>query len=268
MSGSVPGLTPVERTAVYQSVVRQIRDLILDGVWPPGHTLPSERDMAEQLRVGRTSVREALRILEAVGVVENRSTSGRSVTKDIENTILLSDGLERISSAESLDGIIVYQARQALEPVFAALAAQHASREGIQAAGRALAGMERSIDRGRSAASQDRAFHLAVAETIGNPVLVQIERTLINLGKDAMAASLARPGRALQALEEHRTVLEAIGAKDTKRAEEAMRLHLGACEKQMVLSMCGATRQDASTPGVSVIADASDVGEQEIGEGG
>lgn len=169
--------------------------------------------------------------------MENRAGSGRFVTRDVENTMLLSQGLDRISSAESLDALTVYQARATLEPLFSHLAAQNASGEGIKAAERILIGMERSIQRGSLGAPQDRAFHIAVAEMIANPILAEIERTLINLGREPMKSSLARPGRPQTALEEHRAILQSIRDKDPERAAQAMRKHLKACEKEAVLSL-------------------------------
>lgn len=236
-------LVPVERKTICSSVLAQLKRLIVEGVWPPGYRIPPERDLAEKLEVGRASVREAVRILEAVGVVDNKGASGRFVSDASIGPLMLLEHVHSSSLDDSLAIVYLYEAREILEPILSRLAAENPSEEGLQHADEILARMEHSIASGGNGAREDREFHIAVAGMFGNPVLTSIERTLISLATPYMELALSKPGHPEASLEEHRAILEAIRANELARAEEATTKHLRHCERETVFQAHEAHRE-------------------------
>ena len=123
-------LEAIKQRRLYQDVVRQIRNLIDEGTLKPGDRLPSERELAEQLQVSRSSLREAMRTLELQGLVVSRPGAGTFVSNDTNGSVAdaltayLADGKDALKD--------VFEMRHILEPQMAALAAGRATPEDLQ----------------------------------------------------------------------------------------------------------------------------------------
>jgi len=217
-------LEPVKRTKVYAEVASQIRRLIADGRIKPGDLLPPERELAEIFGVSRTSVRDAIRILEMRGLVAPRQGEGTVVLQDSVDAVVspLADAL-----AESRDlSADLFDMRKILEPPLARVAALRATKDDIEALEEIL---ERQADRvraGEVAIEEDSAFHYRVMMVSKNRVIPKVMDVVMDLLKESRVRSLHGASRARKSLEGHRQILEAIKHRDGEAAAARMREHI------------------------------------------
>jgi GntR family transcriptional repressor for pyruvate dehydrogenase complex len=187
----------------------------------PGDQFPAERDLARQLRVSRTSVRQSFVVLQALGFVDVRHGEGvflrrtrgfgESLTKLLERRRRLPDVLE---------------VREALEVKLAELAAAHRSEQDLTSMKAALTQMQSEIAAGGVGIEGDAAFHHAIALAARNEILLHMIDAMAEVIQESRVESLSEPGRPPRSLEAHRRILAAIEARITELAAEAMRLHL------------------------------------------
>ncbi len=223
-------LEAVEARRLYRQVADQLRALIDSGEYPVGSRLPTERELAQHLKVSRPTVREALIALEVEGRVRIRVGSGIYVIEPAASaaplpaSTVIEGPFELLRAREFLEAAIAEQA---------ALVAKPADIERIDAA---LAAMARVEHPGEASTIHDRAFHVAVAECLGNAVLVRVVGELFDQRLNPYFTQLAhyfentRSWKA--ALAEHRAVRDAIAAGDSERARNAMRQHLARSQQR------------------------------------
>lgn len=204
-------------------------DKIRSGIFPPGTALPSERLLAGQLKVSRSSLREAIRVLEHGGVVDVRSGSGTFITEEglSKATLIRTEAAIR-GEHSPLD---LMAARLAVEPVCAELAATARRTDDLQAMEASLNAHESLLLSGGDAAAADRDFHIAVAAATHNDVLGDIEQYFVELmhqatWSDLKYRSVNRNDAGRQFLAEHRLIYEAITGGDQQTARAAMHSHL------------------------------------------
>ena len=224
-------LTPIEKMKVYASAVQQIQRLITQGTWAMGEKIPSERELARHLGVGRTSIREALRVLEVMGFIEIRPGEGTYVRSNAPT--FLPDTMVQ-ALRESTRSLEVYEAREMLETQASYLAAERADSDDIAALHEVLTEMETALDRGELGDREDREFHITIARITGNGLLERFQSIIFDLIGDSLTASLAIPDRGRSTLAEHRQVAERIERGDARGASEAMRHHLRSCEREVL----------------------------------
>ncbi|MDW5593388.1 FadR/GntR family transcriptional regulator [Conexibacter stalactiti] len=220
---SQPGLTPIPRSPLYEQVAERLRGYIETQGLKPGDRLISERDLAEQLGVSRTSVRQALTALRVQGLVEIKHGDGvflleqpGAIVPTLASEIVDSEG----------DHPMIWEVREAIEVQAARLAARRSSAADRAAMGAALEQMERSIAAGDDGIDGDRAFHAALAVAAHNPLLQQLTEQLLGVFDRTSAASLTLAGRPDVSLAGHREILAAIARGDEAAAAEAMRQHV------------------------------------------
>jgi DNA-binding FadR family transcriptional regulator len=210
---SGPAFEPLRPLQRYEHVAERLAAEIRLGAFAPGERLPSERDLARRLEVGRASVREAIAALQVQGVIETRPGSGSFVAPDAADKLPAPSGLPHDASPSDL-----LETRALLEPAIARLAAERGRPD--DECERLLAAMERAADAGDPAARQgwnesDRLFHRRIAELTGNPVLAGIAGHVAALMDQPLWQrlrddSIATPGRTAIHLAEHRMIYEAI----------------------------------------------------------
>ena len=213
----------VERRTVAQSIVEQVKELVLEGRLNPGQKLPSERELAEQLGVGRSSVREATSAMLAMGIIEIRPGEGAYVRPDFPQSML--DSVEWSAFMLNQYPIDLFEARVAIETSTARLAASRATDEDkerlyqiVEQMARA-ATLEKFVD-------LDIEFHLSLARASQNLVMHDILYGLHNLMRSSMLRVLESTDRRELALEQHRSLCAAVGQGAAKEAEQIMRTHL------------------------------------------
>ena len=224
-------LKQVDNRRLYQQIADQIRSLIKEGNFPVGTRLPPERDLAQQLRVSRPSVREALIALEVEGSVEVRMGAGVYVCAAPERA-----PQETAAMGESPTELM--QARAALEGTVIMLACARVTPETLAALQRALNDMRSAILQKRSPLAHDREFHLLIAAMTGNSVLERLVRELFDERHSPISAQLRARSENSQtwseALREHEAILSALQKRDVLDAQTAMRTHLNASQNRWV----------------------------------
>jgi GntR family transcriptional repressor for pyruvate dehydrogenase complex len=213
----------VRRNKVYEEVAKQIERLILKKL-KPGDKLPSERELAELLQVSRSSIRDAIRSLELMGLVEPRQGTGTIVRETSAGAKISPFGNALERKREQVTELLDF--RKMLEPPLAARAATHASVEEISEMEEILKRQEEKQNQGDAAIAEDAEFHYSIALASGNSVVLKVIDTLMDLLRDTRERSLQVEGRSQKSLAGHRRILGAIKRHDAEAAKAAMRRHI------------------------------------------
>jgi GntR family transcriptional regulator, transcriptional repressor for pyruvate dehydrogenase complex len=216
------------RTKIYEAVAEQIQRRILEDL-QPGDALPPERELVRMFKVSRSSVRDAIRKLELLGLVEPRQGAGtvvREPSTDLLSTPLTSVLLQKRQGISDL-----LDFRRMLEPPLARSAALHASPEQIAEMEQILDRQESKVAAGQIAIEEDSRFHYCIALATRNSVAVKVVDVLMDLLRKTRERSLQTEGRQQKSLAGHRRILAALKRRDALAAEAAMRRHLSEIEK-------------------------------------
>ena len=222
----------IRRNKVYEEVAKQIERLILKKL-QPGDKLPSERELAESLGVSRSSIRDAIRSLELIGMVEPRQGAGTVVREISASSVVTPIATVLTHQRQAVSELLDF--RKMLEPPLASRAATHASPEEMEEMEQILARQEEKLSRGELAVEEDSEFHYSVAMASENSVVLKVLDVLMDLLRDTRERSLQVEGRPQKSLAGHRRVLAAIKRRDPAGAEIAMRRHIQDVE-QIVLN--------------------------------
>ncbi|MFI5694062.1 FadR/GntR family transcriptional regulator [Kribbella sp. NPDC051586] len=215
-------------------VVQGIRDLIIDGKLRPGDRLPIEKDLAEALGVSRNPLREGVRALSALGVLETRQGAGTYVTS-LDSSLLLAPMGFAVDLHDRSGAHHLHAVRRVLETEAAGLAARSMSAGDLAAADQMLQRIEAEL----AAAEPDHeaiidcdiAFHRIIAQASGNPVLAAlIDAFGGRTTRDRLWRSISQQGADEATHAEHRSILEALSIGDPDRARVRMAAHLLAVE--------------------------------------
>ena len=221
-------LLATRKTRIHEAVAAQLGELIRRGRLEPGDRLPTERQLAAQLRVSRASVREALRGLELRGLVVSRQGSGTFIS-GMAPEELISSFAGLTEEGKSLPDI--FEVRFLLEPPIAALAARRVTPQDLERLEAALREQEDRIRREGSGAEADVAFHSALAEATHNQALMRLGSALIEVLAPSRDERLQNRRRSELSLRSHREVLEALKAGDPDAARAAMEAHIGQVDR-------------------------------------
>jgi GntR family transcriptional regulator, transcriptional repressor for pyruvate dehydrogenase complex len=213
----------IRRNKVYEEVAKQIERLILKKL-KPGDKLPSERELAEMLQVSRSSIRDAIRGLELMGLVEPRQGAGTIVRERSGQSLITPFANSLTHRRELVTELLDF--RKMLEPPLAARAATHASPEEITEMEEILQRQEEKQSQGEFAIAEDSEFHYSIALASGNSVVLKVIDTLMDLLRDTREHSLQVEGRPPKSLAGHRRILAAIKRHDAEAAKAAMRRHI------------------------------------------
>ncbi len=220
---------PINSTRIYEEIVRQIRTLISEGKLTSGDRLPPERELAERFKVSRPSVREALRTLESMGLIEIRLGEGTFVREISVDSLVEPLALVILTQRAAVGEL--FEARRLLEPPIAGLAARRSTKEEIQEMERIIEEQAREVATGHTGLAQDAAFHAAIASSAHNRAITRIVHALIDLLTQSREESLQIPGRPRRSHQDHRRILKAIQRRDAASAQRAMLDHLVAVER-------------------------------------
>ncbi len=225
----------VPRTKLYQKVVKQVQDIIRDGLLRPGDMLPPERELAEMLHVSRGSLREAILALESMGLVEPRHGEG-TVVRDLSAAPLVNQLSALLVQKRALVGELL-EFRLMIEPTLAARAAANATKEEIANLEEILNRQQAKVDQGELAIDEDSKFHYAIAQAARNSVVLKVLDVFMDYLRDSRELSLQVEGRPQRSLNSHRRILNAIARKNPAAAEMAMRKHISTVEGLLLKKM-------------------------------
>ena len=224
MDSPLVAFTAVRKTRVFEGVAQQIQRLIVDGAIKPGERLPPERELAARLSVSRSSVRDAIRILELAGLVVPRQGEGTVVADLAPENVAAPIAAILLRKRELIGELL--DVRRMIEPTLAARAAERATPEEIARLEEILERQAAKAARGEPTVDEDGEFHYQIALAARNGVVRSVLDVLMQLLRETRARSLQAPGRPRRSLEGHRRIVEAIARHDPEGAERAVRLHL------------------------------------------
>lgn len=224
MEQTLNHVTPVVRTKLTASVFEQLLSYVVGGSWKPGDRIPPERELCQQLGIARTSLREALKAMELVGMLDSRVGDGTFVCPRSE--FLSRPLLWAFTGTDREELQEIMEARTIIEENLAALAATRGTAEQIKKIGDAVQLMRDSIARGDSILDADMAFHLAVSAAAQNGVLTNAVHLLRNLMRQWIYYKLLIPDIPQIVLKRHVAIYRAIATRKPNAARTAMRSHL------------------------------------------
>lgn len=227
-------IDPIIRTSLTDSIIAQLREQIMSGRLKEGDKLPPERELAEMFKVGRTSVREALKAMEAMGLVKRERTG--TVVKNPRWFMVNGGSWESVLRRASLHEL--FETRVMFEVRLAELAAERATEEDLVELEEAASVNPTDID---EFTRKDVGFHTALAEATQNQVLYQLylaAREILFVSHKIYAAyEQGHHEEVMEVLKraaiDHRKILDAVKRQDPKAAGQAMVEHLSAIEDML-----------------------------------
>jgi len=231
MSASLPSKLSVEaipRSRVYSEVAKQLQTRIVNKL-KPGDMLPPERVLMQTFRVSRSSIRDAIRSLEAVGLLEPRQGVG-TIVRDLPAEAVAGPVASILPQKRKVIRELL-DVRMIFEPALAYRAALHATPEQIVELERILTRQDEKVQQGELATAEDSAFHYTIALAADNSVLLKLVHVLMDLLRETRERALQLGGRQRKSLAGHRNILAALEQHDPGSAESAMRQHLLEIEK-------------------------------------
>ena len=215
----------VKTSRLYELIVQQVEASILNGELKPGDQLPAERDLAERFGVSRTAVREAVKALREKRLVESYSGRGTFVTNGTSQAVRQSlDLMIRIGRQEGVAHLA--ELRQILEPEIAALAAVRIEEQLLATMREAVASMDCSLHDREPYIEADLDFHLALAEAVGNPLVLSLLDSIVGLLREQRSRIFEVEGGPERGQFHHKRILTATERRDANAARDAMRAHL------------------------------------------
>jgi GntR family transcriptional repressor for pyruvate dehydrogenase complex len=212
--GDVATLTP--------TIIKQLLDLIQSGQLRLGSRLPPERELALALGVSRPSVRQAVKALEAMGIIVCRVGSGNFITSDVSASRLLSGPIRFAVKANHVSREDLYEMRRLMEVQITGLAAERAKAQHLAAIRHSVEEMERAKTDFRLLAQWDLRFHLAILRACGNDVFQMLYEPIYHLLWEDLAERMNKFDPEF-VVREHWAIYEAIAAR---RRVEAMKITL------------------------------------------
>ncbi|MCL5994637.1 MAG: FadR family transcriptional regulator [Chloroflexi bacterium] len=221
-----PAFRLARRATLSEDICQQLVNLIASGELPPGSKLPSEYELMSKLGVGRSSVREALRALSLLGMIETRQGDGAYVAGRDTDSFRKSITWHSLVSVQT--GLEFIEARKVVELGVIELAAQRATPEDIAQLEQLVTSMVDSMSDVDRFAELDTAFHTMLAEIAGNNLLLQFLINLRDLLHRFILGDLRKstPSEIPQYVAEHKAVVQAIKDGEVALAAQILRKHM------------------------------------------
>lgn len=230
-----------KRQSISELVQNYIRDYIISNKLRPGDQLPPEGDIAATLEVSRVSVREAVKILQALGIVEVRHGNGlfvRGLNFDALLEVLSYSLLFDLSSLKEL-----YQVRQLFEVAMLKDVIENIQEEHIQACHKHLQEWEQNMASGDPFRDQDRLFHVTLCQAIGNNLLVELENIFWIAYRNAVNKTFVDidEGAYQVTLDNHYKILAAVEARNVALAQQLMADHFKGIRERINMKVEGSS---------------------------
>jgi GntR family transcriptional regulator, transcriptional repressor for pyruvate dehydrogenase complex len=224
MATITSAVRPIQRTTLTAAAFEQLISHVVNGTWKAGDRIPPERELCQQLRIARTSLREALKAMELVGMLDSRVGDGTFVCPRTE--FLSRPLLWAFTGTDHSELHDIMEARTIVEENLAGLAAERATDQDIAEIGLAVQTMRDCIARGEPILEADMAFHMAVSRGARNEVLTNAVQLLRNLMRQSLQYKLTIPNIHEEVLRSHASIYTAIRSRKPAAARLAMKRHL------------------------------------------
>jgi GntR family transcriptional repressor for pyruvate dehydrogenase complex len=235
---------PVRRSRLSHQIVLQLCELIRAGRLQAGDRLPAERELAEQLRVSRSSLREALRTMEHAGLVESHHGGGTYVRDAVSWDAVSPLALVLRTTDDAVGDL--WEIRLIVEPEIAARAALRATDQDLGALTTLLERQEAALEREDVSLDIDRGFHIALAQASHNAVAVRVVELIGSLLLAGRGHFITSPERRLCALQRHREIVAGVRTRQPEAARVAMVRHLQEVESYIVGALADEAARDKS----------------------
>ncbi|KAB3526763.1 FadR/GntR family transcriptional regulator [Alkaliphilus serpentinus] len=222
--------SPIKSTKVYELVIEQIQNMIANGDLKKGDKLPSERQLAEQLMVSRTSVREALRALQIIGLIEVRQGDGNFIMESFDHCLFQPLSVMFMLHESRPEEIV--DLRRIIEMETASLAARRGTDEEIREMGLLIEKLKayNDLQDEKNSVKVDKEFHYMIAQASKNFLLLNILNVISSLMdnfiENARGMILTNQKNKILLVDQHENIYKAIANRDPKAASEAMRVHI------------------------------------------
>ena len=214
----------VPSVRLYEIIIERVKNMILEGKLKVGDKLPSERELAEMFQVSRVPVREALKIMEFMEIIQYIPGDGIYLKYvDINDILSKIDFMFETSSDIISD---LYEARQAIELKAVELAALKRTDADLRTMDKFIREMEEDIDNGGDGIKAATSFHTTICKASKNKVIARINDLLVSLTEISREKSLKRNGLSPVALFFHKQILEMIKIQNVDGARNMMKAHL------------------------------------------
>jgi GntR family transcriptional repressor for pyruvate dehydrogenase complex len=230
-------VTRIAPRKIYEQIAEQIKEQIVAGKLTPGQKLPSTRELTERYEVGRSTMREALSMLKAMGLIEIRQGEGCFV-RSVDDAEMDVPRFEHLFT--SMEAVVeLLEARISLEVANAGLAAAKRTDEDVAALEAVLSDMDSERGTETVGEKQDMRFHMTLAEATHNSIMVklletisaQVELTIRETRRVRLYADREIAGKLWR---EHKAIADAVAARDAEGAQAAMRKHLIHVEEEIM----------------------------------
>lgn len=209
---------PVKNKNLSRMVMERIKEALIQKELRPGDRLPTETELCESMGVGKSSVREAIKMLEALGVVETHQGEGTYIAMHISEQsvnplvyqLLIDDG----------NASDILELRKLFEPSYTLLALEKAEPEDLERLCAAQRRFSDAVETGTQTAEDDMAFHYAILDATHNPFIIRIGHTIMQLFQISIGESMRKiPHRAVS---DHQKILDAFLAQDREALRKAV----------------------------------------------
>ena len=224
-------MEPIRRVPIVHQVEERIRDLIDEKSFKPGEKLPAEMELCQQLGVGRGTVREAFRLLQAKGIVDIKPGRGAFVAEEPHSGIDAIDWLVE-NERELRDSLEI---RTALEPMAARRMAERCSQEDIRRLEEVHRSFLKAIEDGDPVkiGRLDEQFHSIIVESCGNSLMIDVNRHVCQGLHTFRSYTFQVEQNVRNAVMPHSNIVNAIIARDAAQAEREMRAHLDKVQEDL-----------------------------------
>lgn len=222
----------VKRVRVYEEVLEQLKEALIQGELKPGDRFPTERELVEKFNVSRVTIRQALTVLEALGLIE-RKVGGGTYAINNSNDFEVARLVEVLSSKKSTITEPL-EVRRILEPEIARLAAKRATTKDITEMEDCLKRQKVKVEANELIIQEDSEFHYAIAKSTKNSIVLKIIEMMHEMLWDTRKSSISAYQGSKRSLDGHYLILKAIKNRDGDAAYETMSKHLEEVETLII----------------------------------
>lgn len=215
--------TRAPKDDITAKLIAIFKQLIAEGTLQPGARLPAERELAESFKVSRSSLRQALKVLEIMGVISQRVGDGTYLNSGARS--ILGEPMEFLILLDGISFHELMEARLIVEPELASRAATRASEEDLIEIRRELSAMEEAVEEPERFIQHDLMFHQAIFAAAGNRVCGQMF-AVVHKSLEKLITLTSQVVNAEHTLVLHRRIYDAVRKRDPDEAKQRMMGHL------------------------------------------
>src|SRR6056297_1687253 len=236
-------MEPIKKVRLSERVIEAIREMIVEDNFNPGDKFYSENELTKKLQVSRSSIREAVRILEATGLVTVKHGKGIFISDSMKQEMEAFSNWLKNNETGLLEH---FEVRLIIDPKAAAASASNADANDIEKMEEVCIDFYHQTKENNTAGliKCDEEFHRLLAKSTKNKTLYFVMKTMTNSLSEGWISSLHVPGRTEKTVGEHKDILDAIKQGDPARAEQAMVVHLKNAVSDIRASMNGNNKEE------------------------